>query len=119
MAFQAYIERRPRVAFVLLALLSLRLRDSDRRLAQIAAADTLGRVSARLVELCEEHGEPGENGVVTITLPLTQEELASWTGASLAATAKALRTLRGLGWIATGRRTIAVHDLDAMRARAA
>ena len=118
-AFKAYAERRPRVAFVLLANLSLRLRDSDRRLAQFAGADTLARVSARLVELCEEHGEPGENGTITITLPLTQEELASWTGASLEATAKALRTARRLGWIATGRRTIAVHDLEAIRARAA
>jgi CRP-like cAMP-binding protein len=118
-AFRAYVECRPRVAFALLAVLSVRLRDSDRRLAQFAAADTLARVSARLVELCEEHGEPGENGAVTITLPLTQEELASWTGASLEATAKALRMLRRLGWIATGRRTIVVRDLDAMRARAA
>jgi CRP-like cAMP-binding protein len=118
-AFRAYAERRPRVAFVLLGLLSVRLRDSDRRLAQFAAADTLGRVAARLVELCEEHGEADEDGAVTITLPLTQEELASWTGASLESTAKALRTLRDLGWVATGRRAIAVHDLDAMRARAA
>ena len=78
-----------------------------------------GRVSARLVELCEEHGEPGQNGAVTITLPITQEELASWTGASLESTAKALRTMRDLGWIVTARRTIAVHDLDAMRARSA
>ena len=118
-AFKAYVAQRPRVAFVLLANLSLRLRDSDRRLAQFAGADTLARVSARLVELCEEHGEPGANGTITITLPLTQEELASWTGASLEATAKALRTARRLGWIATGRRTITVHDLEAMRARAA
>src|SRR5215212_278984 len=116
-AFTAYVERRPRVALALLTVLSARLRDSDRRLAQFAAADTLGRVSARLVELCEEHGEPGENGAVMITLPLTQEELASWTGASLESTAKALRQMRDLGWIATGRRTIAVRDLDAMRAR--
>jgi CRP/FNR family cyclic AMP-dependent transcriptional regulator len=118
-AFKAFLEHRPRVAFALLKALSLRLRDADRRLAQFAAADTLGRVSARLVELCEEHGEPGENGAVTITLPLTQEELASWTGASLESTAKALRTMRDLGWIATARRTIAVHDLEAMRARSA
>src|SRR5829696_8853286 len=109
--FAAYVERRPRAALALLAVLSARLRDSDRRLAQFAAADTLGRVSARLVELCEEHGEPGEDGAVTITLPLTQEELASWTGASLEATAKALRQMRDLGWIATARRTIAVRDL--------
>jgi CRP-like cAMP-binding protein len=118
-AFRGYLEHRPRVAFALLTTLSLRLRDSDRRLAQFAAADTLGRVAARLVELCEEHGEPGENGAVTITLPLTQEELASWTGASLESTAKALRTMRDLGWIVTARRTIAVHDLEAMRARSA
>jgi CRP/FNR family transcriptional regulator, cyclic AMP receptor protein len=118
-AFRAFVERRPRVAFALLAMLSVRLRDSNRRLAQFAAADTLGRVSGRLLELCEEHGEPGDNGAVTITLPLTQEELASWTGASLESTAKALRTMRDLGWIATGRRAIAVHDIDAMRARSA
>jgi CRP-like cAMP-binding protein len=117
--FSAYLERRPRVGQALLAVLSLRLRDSDRRLTQFAAADTLGRVSARLVELCEQHGEPGDDGAITITLPLTQDELASWTGASLEATAKALRTMRGLGWIATGRRAIEVHDLDAMRARSA
>jgi CRP/FNR family transcriptional regulator, cyclic AMP receptor protein len=118
-AFKAYLERRPRVAFELLALLSIRLRDSDHRVAQFAAADTLGRVSARLVELCEEHGEPGEDGAVTISLPLTQEELASWTGSSLESTAKALRTMRDLGWIATGRRAITVHDLDALRDRSA
>ena len=117
-AFSAYLERRPRVALALLAALSLRLRDSDRRLAQFAAADTAARVSARLVELCEQHGQSNGDGIVRITLPLTQEELASWAGASLEATAKALAMLRGLGWIDTGRRAIAVHDLDALRARA-
>jgi CRP/FNR family transcriptional regulator, cyclic AMP receptor protein len=118
-AFRAFLEHRPRVALAMLAVMSLRLRDSDRRLAQFARADTLARVSARLVQLCEEHGDTNGDGSVTITLPLTQEELASWTGASLEATAKSLRMLRRLGWIATGRRVIAVHDLDAMRARAA
>ena len=118
-AFRAYLERRPAVALALLSMVSIRLRDSDRRLAQFAGADTLGRVATRLLELCEEHGESDGNGGVTITLPLTQEELASWTGASLEATAKALRSLRGLGWIATGRRTITVNDVEAVRARAA
>ena len=118
-AFRAYLERRPRVALAMLAMVSVRLRDSDRRLAQFSGADTLGRVSARLVELCDEHGASDGNGGMTITLPFTQDELASWSGASLEATAKALRALRRLGWIATARRTITVHDLEAMRARAA
>jgi hypothetical protein len=39
-----------------------RRRAADRRLAECAAADTLGRVSARLVELCDTHGEVDASG---------------------------------------------------------
>jgi CRP-like cAMP-binding protein len=116
--FRSYLGRRPGVALAMLAVLSSRLRESDRRLAEFAAADTLGRVCGRLAELCESQGDDGSNGAVRITLPITQEELAGWTGASLEATAKALRQLRALGWIVTGRRAIEVHDLAALRARA-
>ena len=49
--FRAYLERRPRVALALLAMLSLRLRDSDRRLAQFGAA-TPRRASRRGSSSC-------------------------------------------------------------------
>jgi CRP/FNR family transcriptional regulator, cyclic AMP receptor protein len=52
---------------------------------------------------------------VTITLPISQEELAGWTGASREAVTKSLRTLRDLGWIETGRRSISVRDAEALR----
>jgi CRP/FNR family transcriptional regulator, cyclic AMP receptor protein len=116
--FRELMARRPQMAFAMLAVLSRRLRDSDRRLSEFAAADTLGRVASRLVELCDAHGEAHPDGGVLITLPLTQEDLAGWTGASIESTAKALRTMRSLGWITTGRRAIEVHDLDALRQRA-
>jgi CRP/FNR family transcriptional regulator, cyclic AMP receptor protein len=117
-AFRAFLESRPSVAVALLELLSMRLRDSDRRLVQFAAADTLGRVAARLVELCDDHGHARDDGSVGIDLPMTQEDLAGWTGSSLEATVKALRTLRELGWIETARRAIVVHDVEALRQRA-
>lgn len=60
---------------------------------------------------------PGPDSV-RITLALTQEELASWVGASREAVSKALRTLRARGWIETGRRSVIVHDLPALRRRA-
>jgi CRP-like cAMP-binding protein len=116
-AFRGYLARHPNVALAMLATLSGRLRESDRRLAEYAAADTLGRICARLVELCEQEGHD-ESLVVQITLPITQEELAGWTGASIEATAKALRQLRSLGWVATGRRSIEVTDLASLRGRA-
>jgi CRP-like cAMP-binding protein len=116
-AFRAYLDSHSRVALAMLATLSNRLRESDRKLAEYAAADTLGRVSARLVELCEMQGDLGGGGAVQITLPITQEELAGWTGASIEATAKALRQLRSLGWVTTARRSLEVHDLPALRER--
>jgi CRP-like cAMP-binding protein len=117
-AFRGYLAAHPDVALAMLAVLSARLRESDRRLAEYTAADTLGRICARLVELCESQGDVGDEQAVRITLPITQEELAGWTGSSIESTAKALRTLRSLGWVATGRRSIEVHDLAALRGRA-
>jgi CRP-like cAMP-binding protein len=118
-AFRHYLAERPEVLMKLVSMLSRRLRDSDRQLVRFATSDTLGRVSARLVELCEQHGEAGADGGVHVTLPLTQEDLAGWTGSSLESTAKALRVLRRLDWITTARRSITVHDLESLRRRGA
>lgn len=116
--FRQYLDQRPRICLALVALLSRRLRDSDRRLVQFATTDTLGRVAARLVQLCDDHGSPDDDGGIHIALPLTQEDLAGWTGASLEATARALRQMRDLHWITTGRRSITVQDVEALRQRA-
>ncbi|MCU1430746.1 MAG: cyclic nucleotide-binding protein, partial [Actinomycetia bacterium] len=63
----------------------------------------------RLEELVADHGEATDDGV-RIALPLTQEELAGWVGASRESVARALRTLRDRGVISTGRRRVVVHD---------
>jgi CRP/FNR family cyclic AMP-dependent transcriptional regulator len=115
--FRHYLDERPHVAMALIGMLSRRLRDADGQLVKFATSDTLGRASARLVQLCEEHGETASDGSVHILLPLTQEDLAGWIGSSLESTAKALRTMRRLQWITTARRSITVRDLEALRKR--
>lgn len=114
--FRAFLEHSPRVALLLLEVIGFRLRDADRKLVEFAACDTVGRVAARLVELVQEHGRSAAAGY-EITLPLSQEELAGFTGASREAVAKALRTMRELGWIITERRRVTVIDLEALRKR--
>ena len=56
---------------------------------------------------------------IEIALPLSQEELAAWTGSSREAVSKALQLLRSLDIVETGRRRITVLDPDALRRRAA
>jgi CRP-like cAMP-binding protein len=116
-AFAAFLERRPRVALVLLRMVAGRLRYADASQADFASHDVMGRVAFRLVELCERFGEAAEGGI-EIELPLSQEELASWTGASREAVSKALQLLRSLKIVETGRRRVVVRDLEALRARA-
>jgi CRP/FNR family transcriptional regulator, cyclic AMP receptor protein len=115
--FRAMIETRPTLASSLLRSLVRRFRDADRKRIEFAAAQTLGRVAARLVELVDRHGEPSDGGI-EITLPISQEELAGWTGSSREAVAKALHTLRSLGLIRTERRHIFVLDEEALRRQA-
>lgn len=116
-AFRSFLADHPRVALLLLEMLSSRLRDADRKRVEFAAYDTVGRVAARLAELCDEHGVPAREGV-EITLPLSQDELAGWTGSSREAVGKALHVLRELGWVQTGRRRVTVRDLESLRRRA-
>ncbi|TDD08717.1 Crp/Fnr family transcriptional regulator [Nonomuraea deserti] len=115
--FVSFLESHGRVAVLLMKLVSERLRDSDRKRIEYGAFDTTGRVATRLLELAERYGEQTDAGV-RVALPLSQDELAGWTGSSREAVSKALRTLRDRGLIETGRRRVIIHDVEGLRQRA-
>lgn len=116
--FLALLAREPRVALVVLRMLSARLREADVGRTGLSLQDATGRVAARILELSERFGAEAEAGV-EIPLPISQEELAGWTGCSRDSVVKALQSMRSLGWIETGRRRITVMELDQLRRRTA
>lgn len=114
--FTSFLASHGRLAILLLQTMSRKLRDADRKRIEFGAYDTPGRVARRLLELVDRYGESdGDN--VRISLSLTQDELAGWTGSSREAVSKALREFRDRGWVTTGRRSIIVLDVDALKAR--
>ncbi|GAC1580089.1 MAG: Crp/Fnr family transcriptional regulator [Candidatus Dormibacteria bacterium] len=116
-AFRLFLEANPRLALELVRSLIDRLRDSDVKRVEFGTFDSIGRVARRLLELADRFGRPGPGGVL-IELPLSQQELAGWTGTSRESVAKALQTLRRLGWVDTSRRHTVIRDLEALRRRA-
>jgi CRP/FNR family cyclic AMP-dependent transcriptional regulator len=117
--FRSLLRERGALSTAVLELLVGRLRDADRKRVEFGSYDSRGRVARRLLELAERFGEPRLGHVgVHITLRLTQEELASWTGSSREAVARALADFRERGWIETGRRTVIVLDPGALAAAA-
>jgi CRP-like cAMP-binding protein len=75
-------------------------------------------VPARLAQSIVALAERLDAGAGRIELPVSQRELAEACGASREAVTKALATFRARGWIRTGRRSVIVLDLHALRQRA-
>jgi CRP-like cAMP-binding protein len=113
--FRALVDSSPAVAGAMLRVVVERLRHADAERAEFGSLDVLGRVARRLCELAERFGEESADGI-EITLPLTQEELAGWCGASREAVSKALTQMRAMGWIETRRRVVVIADEAQVRA---
>lgn len=113
---KAFLAEHPDVALVLIRMLVRRLSEADRDRVDLATQDSVGMVAKRLLELSSDHGTRVGTGTL-IEFALTQDELASWTGATRETVSRALRLMRRLGWIATDHRSITVLDPDALRDR--
>ena len=112
--FQRFVQEHPRVVPLVFERLALLLAHADRQLVDFATRDVTARIAGRLLELADTTGEPVDGGV-RITLPLSQDELGAWAGASREAVARSLHLLRQLGWIETRRREITVLNRDGLR----
>jgi len=111
--FRSLVAARPAVALELLRSIAGRLRTSDRRRVEFGAYGSTHRVARLLVDLAAA-GTPTDEGVV-LRGGLTQDDLAGMVGASRESVARALATLRTLGFVSTGRRQVAVLDLAGLR----
>ena len=113
---RTFLAEHPDATLVLIRMLVRRLSEADRDRVDLATQDSVGRVAKRLLELADHHGTPTAGGT-RIELSLTQDELASWTGATRETVSRALRLMRQLQWVATSNRSITILDPAALRGR--
>jgi CRP/FNR family cyclic AMP-dependent transcriptional regulator len=113
-SFRAVMQGNARVAFAVAMRLTRELRHNLQQRVGIEALDVPTRLAQTIVALADRL-DVRDGG---IELPVSQRELAESCGASREAVTKALATFRTRGWVSTDRRSIAVLDLEAIRARA-
>ncbi|MFG3229362.1 Crp/Fnr family transcriptional regulator [Kitasatospora sp. NPDC048194] len=112
--FRALVGEHPAAAAAVFGIIGRRLRESDQARLELATHTVAQRVAAQLVALAPQIGATdAETGAVR--LPLTQQDLADWAGASREAIVRTLRLLRGQGVVTTERRQIVVQDLAALQ----
>jgi CRP/FNR family cyclic AMP-dependent transcriptional regulator len=91
-----------------------RWNDAESLLRSRSMTNGAQRLASLLIDLAARHGTETDHGV-HVAMPLTQEELASLTGASRATVTRALSNWRQRGIIRTGQRDITITDLAAVR----
>jgi CRP-like cAMP-binding protein len=110
--FREFLARHPRAALELVHTLVARLRESDRRRVEFGAYDTTRRLAAVLVDLASHAADESRD----VDVRLAQHELAAMIGASRESVARGLAALRAEGLVRTGRGTIVLTDVAALRA---
>ncbi|WP_232290274.1 Crp/Fnr family transcriptional regulator [Micromonospora sp. ATCC 39149] len=112
--FNRFLRAHPQAALELAAMVSDRLRWSNRRRIDFTSYAVKIRVARVIAELCRTHGRRSPDGVV-IDVRLTQPELATICGAAETSIQKTLRELRAEGLVDTDYRRITVRDLPGLR----
>ncbi|MFD2445625.1 Crp/Fnr family transcriptional regulator [Bacillus sp. CGMCC 1.16607] len=77
-----------------------------------------GALYSTLIRLSNSYGEHHENGIV-ITVPLTNEDLASYTGSARENVSRMISQLRKMKIISINRKTITIHNLDFLKSEIA
>lgn len=116
--FLAFLHEHPAAAVEQARQLVGRLSRVDRARVEAALFDTAHRLASVLVDLADRCSTTTDDGVV-LGLSFSQDELSTMIGASRDSVARALTSLRSRGMVRTGRRTITILDLGALRAFAA
>jgi CRP-like cAMP-binding protein len=105
--FLRVIERSPRASREILRLLARTVRRASGRLEDLVFLDVPGRVAKCLLDIATAHARTD--------IELTQDDLASFVGATRVSVNRALADLESRGAIAVGRRHIEVKDRDLLR----
>ncbi|WP_327071940.1 Crp/Fnr family transcriptional regulator [Kitasatospora sp. NBC_01302] len=116
-ALRDLVEADTDAALAIYRIVAGRHRDSERARVELASRTVAQRAAAQLLALAPRIGAVDET-TGAVRLPLTQQDLAGWVGASREAIVRTLRQMRDDGIVTTERATIIIHDLEALRVKA-
>lgn len=108
--FEKVLMQYPGVTIKVLKAVTQRLEDSQEIIKQLSSYTIDRRVAAALVRLAGKLGEQQQRGVL-IQLPLSRQDLAAMTGATIETVSRAMSRFSAEGLISTGRKWVSVNDL--------
>ena len=112
--FGAFLESHPKAARAYLHVMIGRWGEAAATLSTLSVTSGTQRLAALLLELAGRHGN-GTNGEIKITIPLSQDELASLASTSRSTVTRAFKSWRRRGFIRTGQRETTILNRQALQ----
>ena len=102
------------MSLALLEIVSSRLREAREVIHQLSASPVESRLAATLLKLADKLGEKRGDEVL-IQLPLSRQDLADMTGATVETASRVMSQFRRQKLIRSGRRWVSLTDLDGLK----
>lgn len=115
--FQGLLERHHGITMKVLEFAGAQLEQAQESISGLSGGTAEQRITRTLLRLAERHGEQGENGLL-IQLSLPQQDLAAMTGTTIETVSRTLSQLKQQDLITSGRRWIAINDVQRLRSHA-
>jgi CRP/FNR family transcriptional regulator, nitrogen oxide reductase regulator len=112
--FQKILQQYPSVSLTLLEIVSARLLEAREVIHQLSASPVESRLATTLLKLANKLGKE-QNNALLIQLPLSRQDLADMTGATVETISRIMSQFRKQKLIASGRRWVAITDCDRLK----
>jgi CRP/FNR family transcriptional regulator, nitrogen oxide reductase regulator len=113
----ALIARFPGLAVNTMQELGARLQNSQERILDLSTQQVEQRIAVAVMQLAQQAGRETEEGVL-IDFPLSRQDLAEMTGATLHTVSRTLSAWEERGLVEVGRQRVVVRDPQGLLARA-
>ncbi len=111
------IARHPHLAVNTMQSLGSRLQDSQKRILDLSTQHVEQRIAGAVLQLAQQAGRKTEDGLL-IDFPLSRQDLAEMTGATLHTVSRTLSAWEERGLVECGRQRVVVRDIAGVQALA-
>lgn len=111
--FQQLLEMHPSITMKVLEFAGNQLQEARNTIRTLSADPVEQRLAKTLLQLAGRHGNT-RNGETIIEIPLPQHDLAAMVGTTVETVSRILTQFRRRGLIRSGRRWIAIVDINAL-----
>lgn len=105
----------PQITIKVMKVISARLRKAQQNIRDLGLKDSQSRLASLLYHLALKHGDKNKSNQISISLLLTQQELANMIGATRETVSRTLKNIEDKNIIKISRKKITINNIKKLK----